>query len=192
MMLIKNVRETVSLSLFDPAELAAIEERIGYVFSNPALLVTALTSASSRVEVRGRVVIECQERLEFLGDRILGAAVSCHLYHRYPEEDEYFMTSVIQNLTSNRKLAEVAEGMDITSFIIVHKNLEHLIHRDPGNRKKVLSCTFEAIVAALFLDGGLSVVDAFLQRTLYDHIESAIEQFEAWKNRVPTQIATSA
>lgn len=128
-------------------------------FSNIGLLRQALThsSASSHAGNRRR----SNERLEFLGDRVLGLIVAELLYEVYPDEDEGALARRYSFLVSGEALARVAEQIDLGALLRVSRGEEEAGGtRNPG----LLADTCEAVIAALYLDGGLEAARRFVHR----------------------------
>jgi len=149
------------------ALLGELETALGYEFANPDLLVCALTHRSLANErlLEGNeedpsAAVD-NERLEFLGDAVLGLVVAEMMYLLYPEWREGELTRVRAQLVSRKHMAEVAARLDLGRHLRLGKGEDR-----SGLRRKstVLSNTMEAVVGALFLDGGLDPVRAFVRR----------------------------
>lgn len=137
-------------------DLAALEEKIGIHFKNPDLLAQALVHSSSRRDRR-----QSNERLEFLGDRVLGLAVAALLYHSYPDEDEGDLGYRFTALVRSETLAEVARGLDLGRFLSLSSGED-----STGGRKNpgLLSDACEAVIGAIYLDAGFEPARAFVER----------------------------
>ncbi len=122
---------------------ATLEKRLGYRFGNSALLEQALTHRS-----RGP---ENNERLEFLGDGVLGCAVAEVLYARFPQLSEGKLTRLRASLVREETLAEVAGELELASFLRLG---EGGLSGEPGPGPSILADAFEAVFGAIFLDGG--------------------------------------
>jgi ribonuclease-3 len=149
------------------AELAELEAALGHGFSNAELLVRALTHRSLANELAlengGEEVPNSgdNERLEFLGDAVLGLVVAEVLFELHPEWHEGELTRVRALLVSRQHMAEVAAALHLGSHLRLSRG------EDRGGlrrRSTVLSNTMEAVLAALYLDGGLEPVRAFARR----------------------------
>ncbi len=140
--------------------LASVEELIGYAFEDRALLSKALTHPSA---VEGHAVADSYERLEFLGDALLGAIVSISLYTHNPEMDEGDLTRAKTTLVSGEHLSAVADSLGLGPYIILGES-EH----GTNNRglRSALENVYEALCGALFLDGGRIELGRFVRRTL--------------------------
>ena len=145
----------------------AIEEKLDYTFRDQELLVNALTHSSYANENRGRSC-ESNERLEFLGDSVLGFVVADALYRRESELPEGRMTRVRAQLVCEDSLRRVAAELGLGDYIRLGRGEEHT-----GGRKRtsILADAVEALIAAMYLDGGLEVARAFIER----HILSALD-----------------
>ena len=146
--------------------LAACESRIGYTFKNKSLLYAALTHASG-AETR----LASNERLEFLGDAILGAVVCEMLFHRFPDYLEGDLTKIKSAVVSRRACANVACELGLDECLVVGRG----ILRGRGFPRSLVSDVFEAVVAAMYLDGGMDVVNQRLRHWLASEVRLAVE-----------------
>jgi ribonuclease III len=141
---------------------AVLERLVGLLdhrFSNPSLLQQALTHSSA--SGHGGRRRPSNERLEFLGDRVLGLIVSELLYEGYPDEDEGALARRFSYLVSGDALALVAEKIDLGGAVKVSRGEEEAGGtRNPG----LLADSCEAVIAALYLDGGLDAARRFVHR----------------------------
>jgi len=149
----------------DDELLAECEGAIGYVFRDRSLLVTALTHASAVNEVA-----QHNERLEFLGDAVLGLVVCENLYARFEDLSEGELTEIKSDVVSARALARAVKGWQLERFLRVGKGLSR------GRRipRKLLGNTFETILGAIFLDAGLDVARRFALEALHEEIERVL------------------
>lgn len=145
----------------------AIEEKLGYNFKNRGLLVNALTHSSYANENRGRSC-ESNERLEFLGDSVLGLVVADALYERFPELPEGRMTRMRAQLVCEESLHRVASELGLGEYMRLGRGEEHTGGR---NRTSILADAVEALIAAMYLDGGMDIARAFIQ----GHILTALD-----------------
>jgi ribonuclease III len=148
--------------------LSEFEQRIGYSFRSRALLDRALTHRSFAHE---RTEQDCKhnESLEFLGDSVLGLVVSAWLLGRFPTLSEGKLSKMKAFLVSEPSLVELAEEIDLGTYILLNRGEEKT-----GGRRKgtLLADAYEALIGALFLDGGLPVAERFLFRELRDKVKS--------------------
>lgn len=135
------------------AELAL---RLGYAFAAPALLETALTHASAAFERDGT---RGNERLEFLGDAVLGLVVARLLYDAHPDWREGELTRARAALVNARALAKQARSLGLSEYAVLGRT-----ERRSGGAEKdrVLANLFEAVIGAMYLDGGMEPVAAFI------------------------------
>ena len=145
-------------------DLLRCEERIGYVFNDKSLLECALTHASGADH---RLV--SNERLEFLGDAILGAIVCEMLYRMFPQLLEGDLTQIKSAVVSRQTCAKLSSALELGEFIIVGRG----ISCGTGFPSSLLSNTFESIVAAIYLDGGASAAGFFIERLVGPEIDIA-------------------
>jgi ribonuclease-3 len=147
----------------EPAiDLAECQRRIGYAFRDPSLLVAALTHASG-----AQHRLASNERLEFLGDAILGFLVCETLYRSFPDSLEGDLTRIKSVVVSRETCTKISEQLRLVDFLIVGKGLS--INRPVPT--SVLSDLFESLVAAMYLDGGLDAVRPLVARMLAPEIE---------------------
>jgi len=151
------------------------QERLGYEFLNPNFLVAALTHASS---AGSRVT--SNERLEFLGDSVLGLVVCEHLYTTHPELLEGELTKIKSVVVSRLTCAKVAQTLELQRYLNLGKGMTQA-----GIPRSVLADCFESLIAAVYLDGGLERAKAFILRHLKDEIEQSADGGEGgnWKSQ---------
>lgn len=142
----------------EPGRLDALSARLGHRFDRPALLRQALTHASG--VARGRHG-DSYERLEFLGDRVLSLVVAELLIEGFPDEREGEIARRHAALVRREALAEVAAGIDLGAAILLSRGeAEAGGHRNPA----ILADVCEAVIAALYIDGGLECARGFIER----------------------------
>jgi ribonuclease-3 len=146
------------------ADLAKCEHRIGYEFRDKALLVSALTHASG-----AQHRLASNERLEFLGDAILGAMVCETLFRQYPEYLEGDLTKIKSVVVSRQTCAKISEALGLQEFLILGKGMT--MH--PNVPPSLLADVFESLLAAIYLDGGDAAAREFIQRYINPEIELA-------------------
>jgi ribonuclease III len=150
-----------------PRDLDALEARIGHRFANKALLREALTHKSATGP--GRHGRRSNERLEFLGDRVVGLAVVELLFSRYPREPEGALTPRLSGLVSEPALAEVARELGLGGWLDVARSEE-----EGGGRERpgVLADAFEALIGAVYLDGGWEVAAGMVRHCIEPRLET--------------------
>ncbi|MEN1681874.1 MAG: ribonuclease III [Planctomycetota bacterium] len=144
--------------------LAECEQRLGYRFVDRSLLESALTHASS-ADSR----ITSNERMEFLGDAILGAVVCEQLYEQFPQFLEGDLTRLKSVVVSRKTCARLTRQMGLGEFLILGKGMTTSPHVPPS----VLADVFESLVAAIHLDGGREASEEFIRRAMGPEIELA-------------------
>ncbi len=136
-----------------------LEEKLGYTFQNPALLENALTHSSCANESRGK--LQSNERLEFLGDSILGMVVADHLYRNHPDLPEGVLTRTRAALVCEDSLVIVAEELGLGAYLRLGKGEEAGGGR---NRPSIRADAVEAVLAAVYLDGGIGSARKIIQK----------------------------
>jgi ribonuclease-3 len=135
-----------------------LSERLGHVFADPDLLATALMHASAAFERDGT---RGNERLEFLGDAVLGLVVARLLYERHPDWREGELTRARAALVNGRVLARQARSLGLVEYFVLGRTER----RSGGSEKdRVLANLFEAVIGAIYLDGGIEPVRALVLR----------------------------
>jgi ribonuclease III len=144
----------------EKAAIAATEARIGYQFSDPALLTTAFTHVSA-LKPATRHRADSYQRLEFLGDHVLGLIVSDMLYRAFPRADEGELSKRLADLVRKESCADVAKSLGLLDDIKLG-----MVKAVEGARlrKSVLGDVCEAVIGAIFLDGGYSAAAQFVER----------------------------
>ena len=143
-------------------DVAECQRRVGYEFRDPGLLVAALTHASG-----AQHRLASNERLEFLGDAILGFLVCETLFRAFPDSLEGDLTRIKSVVVSRETCSRISARLGLVDFLIVGKGLS-------ANREvpeSVLSDLFESIVAAIYLDGGIEAVRPLVDRHMLPEIE---------------------
>jgi ribonuclease-3 len=137
----------------------ALQDRLGYVFRDAALLQLALTHPS--VAHEHNAALETNQRLEFLGDAVLQLVLTRELYEKFPAFDEGPLTKARAKLVNRRTLAERARHLAIGEHLIVSRGEEMHGGRE---RPSALADTYEALLGAVFLDGGFEAARDFILR----------------------------
>ena len=154
-----------------PGELASFarcQEAIGYQFKDVEMLHAALTHASG---ANNRLT--SNERMEFLGDAILGGVVCELLYHRFPEYLEGELTRIKSVVVSRRTCTKLSKQLGLQEFLILGKGMTTQAHVPPS----VLADVFESMIAAMYLDGGIDVTRDFIHRLIGPEIERAVNGY---------------
>ena len=143
-----------------------IENEIGYEFKNKQLLETALTHTSYAYENKK----QSNEKLEFLGDSILEFVSSEYIYHNYPKLKEGEMTKVRASVVCEDSLQKIAKMHNFSDFLYLGKS-ERISQKEV--RPAIMADSIEAVIAAIFLDGGLEEAKKFILNNLAEPIENA-------------------
>ena len=144
----------------------ALETALGYHFKNRSLLENALTHSSYANE-RWKDSLRCNERLEFLGDSVLGMITAQHLYLNLPDRPEGDLSRIRADLVCEKTLAKVAEKLHLGEAML----LGHGEDMGGGrSRPSILADAVESIIAAAFLDGGFEAASGIVHRFILVHI----------------------
>lgn len=169
-----------------PLSYELLERKIGYVFTNKTLLTTALTHSSYAYEQKShKIVCECNERLEFLGDSVLSLVVSDYLFERFTNKAEGELTKLRASLVCTRSLSNFANKIELGSYLYLGKGEE----ATGRTNVKILENAFEALLAAIYLDSNdkeevarflIPIVEAEIKTTgsdLNQDYKTALQQF---------------
>lgn len=151
-------------------KLTEFEEIIGYRFTDTSLLKTALTHSSYSNENRSKK-IKFNERLEFLGDSVLSLVVSRYIFENYPDLPEGMLTKIRASVVCEHSLWECASNIEMGKFMILGHGEEMTGGR---SRMSILADAFEALIAAIYLDGGFDTAREWVLGQLYDSIIRAV------------------
>lgn len=144
---------------------AEFEEKIGYSFKDKALLELALTHSSYANENKLK---KNNERFEFLGDSVLGFVTAEYLFSEYKNRPEGEMTKLRAAVVCEKSLFRFAEQIDLGKYILLGRGEESTGGR---NRPSVVSDAFEAVVAAIYLDGGIEAVKPYILRFIKEAVK---------------------
>ncbi|MCG6155111.1 ribonuclease III [Rubinisphaera margarita] len=167
----------------NPEHLEACEAALDYVFVDKRLLQISLTHASI-----AQTRLQSNERMEFLGDAILGAVVCDRLYSLFPVDEEGHLTQMKSEVVSRTACAQVALSLGLENFIHLSKGL----HQSPEIPSSVLAGVFESLIGAIYLDGGYEAAFNFINRNLEhlihhaaetEHIRNSKSQFQHYTQR---------
>ena len=151
--------------------LPLIEERIGYVFDNKELLILSLVHRSYVNEHKDEI-LNHNERLEFLGDSVLGLIMSDFLYHRLPDLPEGSLSQFRSSLVDANACASSIQKVGIQEFILLGRGEAR---REGDPKVSILADAFEALIGAIYLDGGLDSAKVFITSHFTQEIETVIE-----------------
>ena len=150
----------------EPAILEECQNAISYHFRNPELLRGALTHASG-----ANTRLASNERMEFLGDAVLGLVTCEQLYHRFPDYQEGELTKIKSVVVSRRTCARISKLLNLGDYLFLGKGM-HIHTAVPAS---MLADVFESLVAAIYLDGGIEAARHFILRYVSPEIEQVAE-----------------
>ncbi len=160
-------------------------ERLGHRFSDKSLLDLALVHRSWLAENNGG---ESNERLEFLGDAVLGLVIADLAYRRLGDSPEGKLSDLRQSVVNATALGDIARELRLGEHIILGRGEDAAGGRD---KTSILSDALEAVIGAIYLDAGPVVADAIVRRLLHDAVEHAIPNLESFdfKTRLQELVA---
>ncbi len=154
--------------------LKALETALGYTYKNIDLLVNALSHSSFSNELRGKnIKASCNERLEFFGDSVLSLIVSEYLYTSFPDLPEGELSKVRAGTVCEKALAKFSNELGLGKYLF----LGHGEDMTNGREKPaILADAFEALLASMYIDGGISQVKEFLMPFVTKEIDQILKQ----------------
>ncbi len=157
---------------------AKIEEKLGYAFSDKHLLRLAFVHRSYFNEHRGQVEGH-NERLEFLGDAVLGLIVSCYLYKNLPSQTEGHLSHLRSHAVGADACVSYTRVLGLEAFLLLGKGESENLGR---GRQRILADLFEAVIGAIFLDGTLEAAQTFFLGHFSTYLDEAMENpLRNWK-----------
>ena len=145
-----------------------LEEKIGYTFTNKRTLALAMTHSSYANEQRGRRKAN-NERLEFLGDAVLEVTISDYVFREYPGYNEGRLTKLRSSLVCEYTLAICARDVELGKYLLLSRGEDATGGRE---RDSILSDAFEALIGAIYLDGGFASAKEFIQKFILSDLEN--------------------
>jgi len=165
--------------------LETLSRRLGYEFTDPALLRRALAHRSWCAEVGGQ---PSNERLEFLGDAVLGWVVAEIAYRRHGDLPEGKLTDLRKSVVNAVALADVAEAIGLGQHILLGKGEDAAGGR---HKSSILSDALEAVLGAVYLDGGVEAAKALIARLFSERLEIAAGQLDRLDHKTVLQELTA-
>jgi ribonuclease-3 len=162
------------------ASLAALAERIGHTFADESLLQRALAHRSWGAETPGAT---SNERLEFLGDAVLGWAIADIVYHRY-DVAEGQLTDLRKSVVNSIALAEVAHELDLGRHIMLGRGEAAAGGAD---KPSILSDAFEAVLGAVYLDGGAEAAKSMVERLVVPRMPETADSLDQFDQKTQLQ-----
>lgn len=153
-----------------------LEEKIEYTFKDKSLLTQALTHSSYANEKQGG--IKCNERLEFLGDAVISIVSAQYLYEAFPDMPEGDLSKLRSSLVCTGSLSDFARQIDLGSYMLLGKGELNTGGRD---RDSILEDAFEALTAAIYLDGGMECAKKHVLRFLTEAVNTRHINFKDYK-----------
>ena len=150
------------------ASRGSFQKRLGYTFKDPALLELALTHPS--VSHEKSESLQNNQRLEFLGDAVLQLVISAELFRQFPTRDEGTLSKARARMVNKEALAEQALAVEIGPELVVSRGEEKSGGRE---RASALADAFEAVVGAIYLDGGFTKVKKFIHAQFAEAFKDA-------------------
>jgi ribonuclease-3 len=159
---------------------SAVEELVGFRVGDLGLYERAMRHRSL---LRGEIEnsIQSNERLEFLGDAVLGFITAEHLFSHFPDKDEGFLTRLRAKLVNGKALAQYAGEIKLGSLILMSKNM---VQEQGRQNRTILADAFEALIGAIYLDLGLESARFFIHRTMLEHVDltELAQQYDNFKS----------
>ena len=149
------------------ASVSLLENKLEYKFNNPSLLIQAVTHSSYANEMKMSKESN-NERLEFLGDAVLELVTSEYVYNKYKDLPEGDLTKLRAGMVCEQTLSSCAKDLNIGDFLLLGKGEDNSGGR---TRDSILSDALEAIIGAIYLDGGFTSAKEFVQKKILNQIE---------------------
>ncbi len=167
-----NLYSSKNIDKLSTKKIASLYKTIGYIFKNEELIISALKHRSflfSNNEKR----VSSNERLEFLGDSILNFLVTRYLYINYPNENEGSLSKKKSIIVSGKNLVSIAKKINLGDYILLSNSEDK-----SGGRKKdsILEDSFEALIGAIFLDGGMNSALVFVRKFVLFKAKEVLSQ----------------
>lgn len=166
----------------------SISEIFGIEIDNQEFFTQALTHPSYIKEHESEYT-KCYERLEFLGDAVLKLMISEILYKKYPNSHEGEMSKIRSIIVSDATLSDICKKLELSKLILISKHEEKQGCRE---LESICACVFEAILGAFYLDGKLSELLVFIEKTFNSYIENVEINFEKFNAKALLQEYTQA
>ena len=147
-------------------DLNKLEKIISLKFKNQKLLKQSLTHKSYNS-------LESNEKMEFLGDRVLGLVISKKLYEKYPNDKEGSLDKKLASLVNKKKCLEVAKSINLEKFIFVGNSKKKITKIED----KIISDACESLIGAIYLDKGIDITEKFILNLWDKHIDSSDETY---------------
>lgn len=173
-------RPVLAAAVLEPKDRQELEQALGYRFRNPRVLEEALAHPSFTYE-NPEIGLPSNYRLAFLGDALLGFLVADALHGTLPEADQAVLTERRKHVVSRPALGRTADRLGVGPHLILGRGIE----REGRRNRTILAETMEALVAAIYLDGGLEAAKAFVRRLMGGEFGGPPPKAEAPKPAAP-------
>ena len=170
--ILRRIRRPALSTVPEAEGMDELERRIGYRFRDCGLLIDALKHRSYVYARQGRG-IDSNERMEFLGDAVLDLLVADFLFQRFPDRREGDLTQMKSLIVSRPILAKKARSIDLGRFVLLSPEEREA---GGGGQPSILCDTFEALIGAVYLDGGLEACRSFVARNVLDDFDELIRR----------------
>ena len=160
-------------------DFSAFEEKIKYQFKDKSLLLEALTHSSYANEMRNG--LKCNERMEFLGDAVLSIVTAELLYGKFPDMPEGELSKLRSSLVCTAELSQFAKDISLGDYLLLGKGEQNT---GGSERPSILENAFEALIAAIYLDGGMGFAKAHILRFLNSALENHQINFKDYKTQL--------
>lgn len=157
-------------------EWSHFEQSINYTFHHKKLLHLAM-SHSSYINEKKRDKLECNERIEFLGDAVLELVISDYLYEKFPHMPEGELTKLRASTVCEVTLAKKARALQFGQYLLLGRGEESTGGRD---RDSILADAFEAVIGAVYLDGGMEIVRTYILDIMAEEVEHLKREFRTF------------
>ncbi|MDF1663545.1 MAG: ribonuclease III [Planctomycetota bacterium] len=174
----RNLESSDTQGLGDDAiRLKAVEDTLQFQFENPKLLLRALTHSSAKSDTQ-----PSNERLEFLGDAILGLVVTDHLFRNFEGSSEGVLTRLKSVLVSSKTIGAQIRRLKLDRFLIISRGLQ----KNNAVSQSMCADLFEAIIGAIYLDGGIEAARSWILHELNDAMSKTFNNLQDynWKSRL--------
>jgi len=165
-------------------QISKIQDKLGYFFGNRELLIRSLTHSSYANE-NMKSGMTSNERLEFLGDSLLGMTVAELIYKNKPELTEGQMTKLRAELVCEKSLAALADKLDLGAYMMLGRGEENGGGR---SRPSILADALEAVLAAIYLDGGFDPTIRFVSDCFRNHLDDTLNSNSDYKTLLQEMI----
>lgn len=154
-----------------PIDIEAVESALKYHFKEPSFLFNSLKHRSYSQAMDGNINLS-NERLEFLGDSVLSMVVSHHVFSENPDLQEGDLTKLKSRFVSKKSAVIAGKKIGLDKFILLNDSEENAGGR---NRASIIADTFEAVIGAIFLDGGYKASESFIERTILEDRDISLD-----------------